>query len=267
MSNQFRRLQPQYADTREIAEVTNQILNGKTNNTGTFDLATSWATSTTIYNERISTDSKILLVPFSDAAETSTAPYGEFTSTTQQLAPSTGNTAVVTWDTEHEVNGVYLDPVNDSRLYVRNNGIYDVVFSLQLANANNDAEYADVWFRVNGSDIATSGRRFGLPARKSTGDPSHVTGTANHVLDLNAGDYIEIAGATSSNLISLETFPATTTTPYTRPAISAAQATVTYIAPFSMDNVYVSAQQKGQATVSHFANNTSNNTYGYVIIG
>ena len=30
---QFRRLQPQYADTREIAEVTNLILNGKTNNT------------------------------------------------------------------------------------------------------------------------------------------------------------------------------------------------------------------------------------------
>ena len=92
---QFRRLQPQYADTREIAEVTNQILNGKTNNTGTFNLDTGWATTTTIYNERISTDSKIVLVPFSDTAETSTAPYGEFTKNTNQLAPSSGNTAVV----------------------------------------------------------------------------------------------------------------------------------------------------------------------------
>jgi hypothetical protein len=267
MANQFRRLQPQYATTREIAEVANQVLNGKTNNTGTFDLDTSWATTTTIYNERISSDSKILLVPFSDTAETSTAPYGEFSKNTDQLAPSTGNTAVVEWTTEHEINSVYLDGVNTSRIYVRNDGIYKVLFSLQLANANNDAEYADVWFRVNGTDVADSGKRFGLPARKSTGDPSHLTGTSAHVLDLNAGDYIEIAGATSSTNVSLEHFVATTTTPYTRPAIPSAQISITYIAPFSMDNVYVSAQQKGQATVSHFANNTANNTYGYVIIG
>ena len=264
---QFRRLQPQYADTREIAEVTNLILNGKTNNTGVFDLDTGWATTTTIYNERISTDSKILLVPFSDTAETSTAPYGEFSKNTDQLAPSAGNTAVVDWTTEHDRNGIYLDSVNTSRIYVRNDGIYKVLFSLQLANANNDAEHADVWFRVNGTDIVDSGKRFGLPARKSTGDPSHLTGTSSHVLDLNAGDYIEIAGATSSTDVSLEHFTATTTTPYTRPSIPSAQINITYIAPFSMDNVYVSAQQNGQATVSHFANNTSNVTYGYVIIG
>jgi len=264
---QFRRLQPQYADTREIAEVTNQVLNGKLNCTGTFDLDTGWATTTTIYNERISPDSKIILVPFSDVAETSTAPYGEFSKNTDQLAPSAGNTAVVDWTTEHEANGMYLDTVNTSRIYVRNDGIYKALFSLQLANANNDAEHADVWFRVNGTDIADSGKRFGLPARKSTGDPSHLTGTASHVLDLNAGDYIEIAGATSSTDVSLEHFTATTTTPYTRPAIPSAQINITYIAPFSMDNVYVSAQQNGQATVSHFANDTSNNTYGYVIIG
>jgi hypothetical protein len=264
---QFRRLPQNNSSPRDISEVVNKILDGKTNNTGTFDLATSWATTTTIYNERISTDSKILLVPFSDVAETSTAPYGEFTKNTDQLAPSAGNTAVVDWTTEHELNGMYLDAVNTSRIYVRNDGIYKALFSLQLANSNNDAEYADVWFRVNGSDIADSGKRFGLPARKSTGDPSHLTGTASHVLDLTAGDYIEIAGATSSSNVSLEHFTATTTTPYTRPAIPSAQINITYIAPFSMDNVYVSAQQTGQATVSHFANNTSNKTYGYVIIG
>ena len=264
---QFRRLQPQYADTREIAEVTNLILNGKTNNTGVFDLNTSWATTTTIYNERISTDSKIILVPFSNSAETDTLPYGEFSKNTDQLAPSSGNTAVVEWTTEHEVNGVYLDGVNTSRIYVRNDGTYKVLFSLQLANSNNDAEYADVWFRVNGTDVSDSAKRFGLPARKSTGDPSHLTGTTSHVLDLNAGDYIEIAGATSSTNVSLEHFTATTTTPYTRPAIPSAQINITSIAPPNVNSVYVSARQKGQATISHFANNTSNKQYGYVIIG
>ena len=263
---QFRRLQPEFATTREIAEITNQILNGKTNNTGTFNLSTGWANTTTINDERISVDSKILLLPFSDAAESRTAPYGEFIKITQQLSPSTGNTAVIGWDTTHEADGIYLDTVNTSRIYIRNSGESEVSFSLQLAKSNNDFEYADVWFRVNGSDITESCRRFGLPARKSTGDPSHITGTANHILAITGGDYVEIAGATSNTSISLETFPAITT-PYIRPAISAAQASVKYIEPYSMDNVYVSAQTNGSATVSHFANDTSDVKYAYVIIG
>lgn len=263
---QFRRLQPEFATTREISEITNLILNGKTNNTGTFNLSTGWSATTTISDERISVDSKILLLPFSDLAENRTAPYGEFIKTSQQLSPSPGNTAVVLWDSTHDANGIYLDAVNTSRLYIRNPGEYEVTFSLQLANGNNDAEYADVWFRVNGLDIAESAKRFGLPARKSNGDPSHVTGTSNHLLTIEANDYIEIAGATSTTLVTLETFPAITT-PYVRPAVSSAQASIKYIAPYSMDNVYVSAQTNGTATVSHFANDTSEVKYAYVIIG
>ena len=263
----FRVLPYQGGTPREISEVVNNAMNGKTNNHGTVTLDTSWATTTTLYDERIGFDSVILLAPKSDAAETSTAPYGEFSKNTDQLAPSSGNTAVVEWTTEHEVDGMYLDDTNTSRIYVRNSGIYEVTFSLQLANANNDGEHADVWFRVNGTDISDSGKRFGLPARKSSGDPSHLTGTASHVLDLTAGDYVEIAGATSSSDVSLEHFTSTTTTPYTRPAIPSAQISIKYIAPYSMDNVYVSAQQKGQATITHFANNTADKTYGYVIIG
>ena len=262
----YRKLPFQGGEPRLVAEVVNNAMEGKTNNTGEVTLDTSWATTTTLFDERIGFDSLILLMPISDAAETATAPYGEFSKNTDQLAPSSGNTAVVEWTTEHELDGIYLDSVNTSRIYVRNDGIYKILFSLQLANANNDAEYADVWFRVNGTDESDSGKRFGLPARKSTGDPSHLTGTASHVLDLSAGDYIEIAGATSSTDVSLEHF-ASTTTPYTRPSIPSAQINITYIAPYSMDNVYISAQQKGQATITHFANNTANRTYRYIIVG
>jgi hypothetical protein len=31
--------------------------------------------------------------------------------------------------------------------------------------------------------------------------------------------------------------------------------------------VYISAQQNGQATITHFSNNTSNKTYRYIIVG
>ena len=62
MANQFRRLQPQFPDTREIAEITNSILNGKLNCTGNITLNSS-GTTTTLYNERIGYDSVILLMP------------------------------------------------------------------------------------------------------------------------------------------------------------------------------------------------------------
>lgn len=62
MANQFRRLQPQFATTREIAEVANNMLNGKLNCTGSITL-NSTGTTTTLYNERISYDSVIILMP------------------------------------------------------------------------------------------------------------------------------------------------------------------------------------------------------------
>lgn len=51
------------ADLRTISEVVNNLLRGKTNNTGTVTLAASSATATTLDNALISADSVILLMP------------------------------------------------------------------------------------------------------------------------------------------------------------------------------------------------------------
>lgn len=265
VNQQYRVLNPSGASPREISEVVNNVMNGKTNNIGYITLNTGWASTTTLYDERIGYDSIILLSPSTDAAEADTAPYGSFSNNTDQTAPSVGSTAVVVYDTTESSNGIYWDNTHTSRIYVRNAGTYNVQFSLQLVNKDNVAQYADVWFRVNGTDVARSASRFDLPARKSSTDWSYVIGTVNIFLTLNAGDYIEIAGTTSSTLVGLESHPADTVIP--RPAIPAAIVTVNYIAPLSMDNVYISSQSKGQAVVSHFANNTSNKTYKYLIVG
>ena len=63
-------------DPRNISEVVNGIMNGKTNNHGTVTLATGNATTTTIYDERIGYDSKIIVIPWSAAAFTDSTPYG-----------------------------------------------------------------------------------------------------------------------------------------------------------------------------------------------
>ena len=251
------------ADQRVVAEVLRGAMNGKTNNHGTITLATGNATTTTLYDERISPDSKIILIPFSDAAEADSAPYGAFSNNNGQTATSTGTTDVVEFDTTEQSNGVYLS--NTTRINVRNAGIYNLQYSLQLKNSNNDSEYADVWFRKNGVDVVDSASRFGLPARKSTGDPSHLIGAMNIFLDLAANDYIELAGSVSNTTVELEYLAANVSIP--RPAIPAVIFTVSYVAPMAYSNVYVSAQAKGSATISHYANSTADKTYAYVIVG
>ena len=265
VNNRYRKLNPAGADPREISEVVNNLVEGKSNNVGTVTLDTGWATTTTIYNERIGFSSIILLSPASDSAETDTAPYGCFTNNTDQTAPSVGSTAVIVYDSTEEANGVYRDLTNTSRIYVRNAGIYNVQFSVQLVNKDNAPQYADIWFRLNGTDVPRSASRFDISARKSESDWSHVVGTVNTFIEMTAGQYVEIAGTTSSTLVALEHYPADGTIP--RPVIPAAIVTVQYIAPFSSDNVYVSSQSKGQAVLSHFANDTADKTYKYLVVG
>lgn len=263
VNQQYRKLNPAGAQPREISEVVNNLVDGKSNNVGTVTLNTGWATTTTINNERIGFNSIILLSPSTDAAESDAAPYGSFSNNTDQTAPSLGSTAVVVYDTTEESSGVYL--ASSSRLYVRNYGIYNVQFSLQLVNKDNAPQFADIWFRVNGTDVPRSASRFDIPARKTSSDWGHVVGTVNIFVELQAGDYVEIAGTTSSTDVALEHYPADVVIP--RPAIPAAIVTIQYIAPLSSDNVYISSQTKGSAVLSHFANDTADKTYKYLVVG
>lgn len=250
-------------DPRNVAEVVRGIMDGKTNNTGTITLATGNATTTTIYDERIGYDSLIFLVPVSTAAYNDSAPYGSFYSTVDQTAASTTTAYAVTYNTTAEENGVYVS--NSSRINFRNNGVYNIQFSVQFKNVSNDGQDIDIWFMKNGSNIADSNSRFHVPARKSTGDPSHLIAVMNIFVDVTADQYVELMWRTSSTDVSIEYF-ASDTSP-TRPAIPSVITTVQYIAPAATSNVYVSAQQQGQATLTHWANATADKTYGYIIVG
>mgnify|MGYP003631461023 FL=1 len=62
MPRMYRTLPYQGGDPRAVAEVVNNAMAGKTNNSGTFTLATS-VTETTVSNERAGFDSIIVLSP------------------------------------------------------------------------------------------------------------------------------------------------------------------------------------------------------------
>ena len=265
---QFRRLPPFGGDARSVAEIVNKIMDGKTNNTGTIMLATGNATTTTLYDERISPDTKIILLPFSDAAEADTAPYGSFQDTTDQAATTIADAYVLSCNTTDYSNGVYIS--DTSKFNVRNYGIYAIQYSIQWKNTTNDAQDIDIWFRKNGTDVAATDSRFGIPARKSSGSPSHLIAVSTFFLELNANDYIQIAWRVSDVGVVMEHYAATAASAGVTPAIPASPSvivTISYIAPQAYSNIYVSSQTFGEATISHYANATADKTYAYVLVG
>ena len=152
-------------------------------------------------------------------------PYGAFQDSTDQTAASTTVAYPVTFNTTDFTNGVTV--ASNSRLTVAVDGLWNVQFSLQYKNDSNDGQDVDIWFRKNGTNIDNSNSRFHLPARKASGDPSHLIAAMNFFVSLVATDYVEIMWRTTSTSVSLEHF-ATSTSP-TRPAVPSAIATVSFV--------------------------------------
>jgi hypothetical protein len=221
----FRTLPPFGGDQRQTAEIIRGIMDGKTNNTGTLTLATGGATTTTLNDRRIGGDSVILFVPDSAAAFADSVPYGAFQDSTDQTAASTTVAYPITFNTTDFSNGITLS--NSSRLNVKNAGLYNLQFSIQFKNTTNDGQDVDVWFRKNGTNIANSNSRFHPPARKSSGDPSHMIAALNFFVDMAANDYIEIMWRTENTGVSIEHF-GTSTSP-TRPAVPSAIVTMSFV--------------------------------------
>ena len=158
-------------------------------------------------------------------------PYGAFQDGTNQTAANTTTAYPVTFDTTDFSNGVTLS--NSSRLNVAQPGIYNLQFSIQIKNTTNSSQDIDFWFRKNATDIAKSNSRFGISARKSSGDPSHVIVALNFFVSMAANDYLQIVWRTSDTAVSIETFAAGTSP--TRPAVPSVIATMSFVSNLSTE--------------------------------
>ena len=152
-------------------------------------------------------------------------PYGAFQDSTDQVAASTTVAYPVTFNTTDFSNGVTI--ASNSRITVADAGIWNLQFSLQFTNTTNASQDVDVWFRVNGTNIANSNSRYGLAPRKGVGDPFHIIMALNYFASLNATDYIEIMWRTTDTGVSIEQYPAGTSP--TRPAVPSAIATRSFV--------------------------------------
>jgi hypothetical protein len=152
-------------------------------------------------------------------------PYGAFQDSTDQTAANTTTAYALSLNTTDYSNGVTV--ASSSRITVADGGIWNLQFSIQFKNTTNDTQDVDVWFRKNGTNIANSNSRFGLPARKSSGDPSHVIASMNFYASLSANDYIEIMWRVSDIGVSIEQY-GTSTSP-TRPTVPSAIVTMSFV--------------------------------------
>ena len=263
----YRKLPMLGGEPRQVAEVVNNLIEGKTNNTGDITLVASGATSTTIYDERIGYYSYIGLEPKSQTAASTYFPYGAFQDTTDQSIATITATANVTLNTTDYALGTSL--VDGYKIKVDYSGLYNIQFSFQFVNTDSQIQDIDIWFRKNGSDIAGSNSKFSVPNKHGSVN-GHLISSLNYYLELAKDDYVHIAWATTSTQVTLEQLAAQTTP--TRPATPSAIVTIQYLSANSyttnlFTEPYISSQSSGQATISHPANTGTNKVYRYIIVG
>ena len=152
-------------------------------------------------------------------------PYGAFSSDQDQT--TTANTAtLMTLNTTDFANGVSID---SSKITVANAGIYNLQFSTQFQNTDNQLQDISIWLRQNGTDIPGSTGYVSIPARKSAsaGEEAHEIIGWNYFLSMTAGQYVEIYWSTTLASVTIQYYPASTGP--VRPSTQSVVATMTFV--------------------------------------
>jgi len=130
------------------------------------------------------------------------------TISTDQTAAST-NTAYALTFTEDLAEGI-INGTPASRLVVDEAGQYSVTYSMQMASTSASTIRMWFWVRINGTDVSKSAMENTLHQNGST-----LVVTKSAILQLSAGDYIEVMWATDSTSGYLEAVAATAFAPAT----------------------------------------------------
>lgn len=152
-------------------------------------------------------------------------PYGAFSSDQDQT--TTANTAtLMTLNTTDFANGV---SISSSKITVTNPGIYNLQFSAQFQNTDNQIQDISIWLRQNGADITGSTGFVSIPARKSAsaGEEAHEIVGWNYYVSMAANDYIEIYWSTTLATVTIQHYP--TSTGPVRPSTQSVVATLSFV--------------------------------------
>ena len=156
-------------------------------------------------------------------------PYGAFSSDQDQT--TTANTAtLMTLNTTDFANQV---SISSSKITVVNAGLYNLQFSAQFQNTDNQIQDISIWLRQNGVDIPGSTGFVSIPARKSAsaGEEAHEIVGWNYYVEMQASDYIEIYWSATLASVTIQHYP--TSTGPVRPSTQSVVATLSFVSALS----------------------------------
>lgn len=131
-------------------------------------------------------------------------PYGSFSSTQSQPVTGANTTTVLTMNTTEAASQTY---VSGSRVYVQASGIYRIVYTIQMDTTSGGSQRVLIWLRQNGTNVDRSTSQFTIA------NNGENVAACEYIVQLLAGDYIEIvfqssdAGMTASAFIAGGTAP------------------------------------------------------------
>lgn len=152
-------------------------------------------------------------------------PYGAFSSDQDQTTTANTDT-LMTLNTTDFSNGV---SIASSKITVANAGIYNLQFSAQFQNTDNQIQDISIWLKQNGTDIPGSTGYVSIPARKSAsaGQEAHQITGWNYYLSMTAGQYVQIYWSATLASVTIQNYAAGTTP--TRPSTQSVVATLSFV--------------------------------------
>ena len=123
--------------------------------------------------------------------------YGTFYDTTTQTAAVINTAYALTFNSTNLSNNVYIGSPT-SRVYVAQNGVYNMQFSAQLDNTSGGSHLIFIWLRINGTDVANSAGQVRLK-----GTDGELVTSWNYVEQLRAGDYVELMWSVDDTAVQI----------------------------------------------------------------
>lgn len=134
-------------------------------------------------------------------------PRGLFYSTTNQTAAATSTGYPVEFENTYIGNGVSIGGVDDTRITVTADGVYNFQVTLTFQHTNSSDATVWTWINKNGTDVTYGGQKQSI---KGNADRAIYW---NFSIDVEAGQYIEMYWAVSDTTASLHTEAATSPHP------------------------------------------------------
>jgi len=184
------------------------VFTGTINNGGAgagIILTVTGVTSGTLKVGMVLTGGSITAGTFISAFTSGTGGIGTYEVSVSQLKTSATYTGTMT-----------------SQIVCANTGIYNLQFSSQLDKSDAGVDIANFWLRKNGTDVPYSAGNLSLQGNS----PAYMMAAWNYVIQLVAGDIIELYWASPDSNMSIYS-EVVQTSPYPHPAIQSTILTIT----------------------------------------